>query len=219
VNNNQPQPDQNGFSRRLVHALVPKSLRMLVYRFRHPELRLESKLSDISRGGIESFLDWLAQKQVFSGNVLEIGAGQLRENYKRFAPRATNYWRSDIRLWPDSTLELICDCTKTPFRDRSMDGIICCEVLEHVPESLTAMEEIGRILKPEGRLAVTVPFFYPLHGVDSQDRGDYWRFTPGNLKNLLRKDFELLHENRTHMFFSGDPFVVNIQTLWKRRSG
>jgi SAM-dependent methyltransferase len=104
------------------------------------------------------------------------------------------------------------------FRDQSLDGIICCEVLEHVPESRVAMEEIGRILKPEGRLAVSVLFFYPLHGVDSEDRGDYWRFAPGNLKILLHKDFELLRENRTHMFFAGDPFVVNIQTLWKRRS-
>lgn len=194
----------------------PKSLRMLIYRWRHPEFRLADKLSEISRNGIESFLDWLAAQRLMTGNVLEIGVGGRMQNYGRFSAHAKNYWRSDIRVWPQTQLDVVCDCTRSPFPDHSLDAVICSEVLEHVPDSRSALDELIRIIKPRGLLALTVPFFYPLHGVDA-DHGDYWRFTPANLKLLLLGDFELVSERRTHMFFKGDNFVVSIQMLWKRR--
>jgi SAM-dependent methyltransferase len=199
------------------HLVFPKSLRMRIYWCRHPEFRLAEKLSKVSRDGIEQFLDWLAGQQLFTGNVLEVGSGGRTQNRTRFSARATNYWRSDVRLWPNAHLELICDCTRCPFPDHSLDAVICSEVLEHVPDSMVALNEFGRILKPEGWLAITVPFFYPIHGVDAGDRGDYWRFTPGNLRGLLQHDFELMSENRTHLFSQQDSFIVNVQTLWKRR--
>lgn len=200
------------------HRVLPKSLRMLIYWCRHPEFRLGEKLSKISRGGIERFLDSLAGKQLVTGNVLEVGSGGRIENWTRFSAGATNYWRSDIRLWPDAHLELIFDCTRCPFPDHSLDAVICSEVLEHVPDSMAALSEFSRMLKPDGWLAITVPFFYPIHGVDAEDRGDYWRFTPGNLRLLLERDFELVSENCTHFLSRRDSFIVNIQTLWKRRT-
>ena len=35
------------------------------------------------------------------------------------------------------------------------------EVLEHIPDDVTAMAEIARVLKPGGRVAVTVPRYGP----------------------------------------------------------
>lgn len=205
------------FGRTLYTSLFPKRLRMFIYRWRHPDFRLQETLSEICRDGIESFFDSLAQQKVITGNALEVGAGGRTQNSTRFASSAEHYWRTDIRKWPEGSLELICDCTMCPFADRSLDAVICSEVLEHVPDSKAALTEFGRILKPQGWLALTVPFFYPLHGVDGQDRGDYWRFAPGNLKLLLQRNFELVSEDRTHLFSKDDSFVVNIQMLWKRR--
>ena len=37
------------------------------------------------------------------------------------------------------------------------DGVVCSEVLEHLDDDLAAMHELGRVLKPGGALAVTVP--------------------------------------------------------------
>lgn len=48
-----------------------------------------------------------------------------------------------------------------PFEDESFDKIIASEVLEHIPDDMTAMAELLRVLKPGGRLAVTVPSFVP----------------------------------------------------------
>jgi SAM-dependent methyltransferase len=46
---------------------------------------------------------------------------------------------------------------KLPFRTDQFDTVICSEVLEHLPDYETALEEIDRVLKPAGELAVSVP--------------------------------------------------------------
>lgn len=48
-----------------------------------------------------------------------------------------------------------------PFADRSFDKVICSEVLEHIPDYRKVLQEIYRVLKPQGRLAVSVPRFGP----------------------------------------------------------
>ncbi len=49
------------------------------------------------------------------------------------------------------------DAYRLPFPDGAFDKIICAEVLEHVPDDRRAMAELARVLKPGGRIAVTVP--------------------------------------------------------------
>ncbi|MBP2703369.1 class I SAM-dependent methyltransferase [Microbispora sp. RL4-1S] len=53
------------------------------------------------------------------------------------------------------------DALRMPFPDASFDRVIAAEVLEHIPDDMTAMREIVRVLKPGGRAAVTVPSFLP----------------------------------------------------------
>lgn len=53
------------------------------------------------------------------------------------------------------------DGTRLPFPDGTFDRIICSEVLEHIPDDSAALRELFRILKPGGRLAATVPTWFP----------------------------------------------------------
>ncbi|GIH72184.1 class I SAM-dependent methyltransferase [Sphaerimonospora thailandensis] len=53
------------------------------------------------------------------------------------------------------------DALDMPFPDASFDRVIAAEVLEHIPDDMSAMREIVRVLKPGGRAAVTVPSFLP----------------------------------------------------------
>ncbi|GAB3201997.1 class I SAM-dependent methyltransferase [Geodermatophilus arenarius] len=53
------------------------------------------------------------------------------------------------------------DLRHLPFPDGSVDRVIASEVLEHIPDDGTAMTEIARVLKPGGRVAVTVPRYGP----------------------------------------------------------
>lgn len=44
-----------------------------------------------------------------------------------------------------------------PFPDNTFDKIILTEVMEHVPEESKAFDELYRVLKPGGLIAITVP--------------------------------------------------------------
>jgi len=61
-----------------------------------------------------------------------------------------NLTEYDIQILQGSVSEL-------PFASNSFDKIILTEVLEHVPQENKALEELYRVLKPGGRLALTVP--------------------------------------------------------------
>lgn len=47
--------------------------------------------------------------------------------------------------------------TKLPFKDESFERVIASEVLEHIKNDKKAISEISRILKPGGRVIITVP--------------------------------------------------------------
>ena len=48
-----------------------------------------------------------------------------------------------------------------PFGDNSYSSVVCSEVLEHLDKPNRGLEELIRVLKPEGILAVSVPRFFP----------------------------------------------------------
>lgn len=49
------------------------------------------------------------------------------------------------------------DALRLPFADDSFEAIVVSEVLEHIPDDRDAMAEINRVLRPGGKLAVSVP--------------------------------------------------------------
>ncbi|MEO1304095.1 MAG: class I SAM-dependent methyltransferase [Pseudomonadota bacterium] len=53
------------------------------------------------------------------------------------------------------------DATALRFEDDSFDAIICSEVLEHLPDYDAAIAEMRRVLKPTGKLCVSVPHAWP----------------------------------------------------------
>jgi SAM-dependent methyltransferase len=53
------------------------------------------------------------------------------------------------------------DATRLPFPDGTFDRIIASEVMEHIPDDLGALDELTRVLRPGGVLAVTIPSWLP----------------------------------------------------------
>lgn len=75
------------------------------------------------------------------------------------------------------------DGAKLPVRTGSVDTVLSTEVLEHVPHPRVMVAEMARVLRPGGRMLVTVPFIQPLHELPS----DYYRFTPSSLAKFAEE--------------------------------
>ncbi len=55
----------------------------------------------------------------------------------------------------------VANALELPFADNCFDKIICSEVLEHIPDYISTLEEINRVLKPGGTMVASVPRFLP----------------------------------------------------------
>lgn len=53
------------------------------------------------------------------------------------------------------------DALELPFADGEFDRIVAAEILEHLPDDLRAIDELVRVLRPGGTVAVTVPRWFP----------------------------------------------------------
>ncbi len=53
------------------------------------------------------------------------------------------------------------DALALPFADGEFDRIVAAEVLEHIPADIQAIQELARVLRPGGTLAVSVPRWLP----------------------------------------------------------
>jgi SAM-dependent methyltransferase len=80
-----------------------------------------------------------------------------------------------------------------PARDAA-ELVICCEVLEHLPDTAKALEVLKRLARPH--LIVSVPK-EPLWRALNLARGKYWSDlgnTPGHLQHWSSRDFVALLE-------------------------
>lgn len=81
-----------------------------------------------------------------------------------------------------------------PFPDEAFDGAICNQVLEHVFNPTEFLAEIKRVLKPGGKLLLTVPFVWDEH----EQPYDYARYSSFGLRYLLSQNgFNVLVQRKT----------------------
>jgi SAM-dependent methyltransferase len=69
------------------------------------------------------------------------------------------------------------------FADGSFDAVFLLEVLEHVAAPDRALQEVHRVLRPDGLLVVSTPFVFEIHDAPH----DYYRFTEHGLRHLMRE--------------------------------
>jgi SAM-dependent methyltransferase len=81
------------------------------------------------------------------------------------------------------------DALALPFPDATFDRIIASEVLEHIWADELAISELVRILRPGGRLAVTVPTRLPERVCWALDR-KYHDTPGGHIRIYRRRDLE-----------------------------
>jgi ubiquinone/menaquinone biosynthesis C-methylase UbiE len=88
---------------------------------------------------------------------------------------------------------LVADVTKLPFKTGSFDKIICSEVLEHISEDRTAVEELVRVMSNDGAMGISVPH-HLAESVCWKLSKDYYGFPGGHIRNYrTRQLLDLVH--------------------------
>jgi ubiquinone/menaquinone biosynthesis C-methylase UbiE len=79
------------------------------------------------------------------------------------------------------------DVRRLPFADASFDVVTAMDIVEHIDDDKAAACEIFRVLKPGGRLLVTVPAFESLWSEHDEALHHYRRYTVPRLKDLFQR--------------------------------
>lgn len=130
--------------------------------------------------------------------VLDLGGNKIRKrgqfDIERYDLRVV-YANLSATKRPDVQAE----AEHVPFEDSCFDAVLCSELLEHVPNPLTVLNEVYRVLRPGGVLLICVPFLSHIHS-DPYDYGrytyHYWR------ENLAKIGFNDIHIEKQGLFWS-----------------
>lgn len=116
-----------------------------------------------------------------SGKLLDYGCGG--QPYRAvFEPYITNYIGADVAAAGGVVLDIELDIDgRVNLPDQSVDTILSSQVLEHVFDFKSYLLNCARLLRPSGRLIISVPMHWRHHEVPY----DYWRFTRFGLAGSL----------------------------------
>ena len=126
-----------------------------------------------------------AQSLDYRGRVVDLGCGSAPYRDIILAS-ADEYVGVD---WDGSQhdrqhVDVTADLTKPlPFEEDWADTIVSFQVMEHLPDTALFLSEIHRVLRPGGRVYITVPFMWHVHEAPY----DFYRFTRYGLEHLLDK--------------------------------
>ena len=99
------------------------------------------------------------------GDVLDIGCAEaaLRQRVSAETRYVGLDYPQTARIGYDSRPDVFGDASKLPFRSATFDCVLLLDVLEHLCEPRVALSEINRVVRPTGKLYLSVPCMYPLH--------------------------------------------------------
>jgi len=106
---------------------------------------------------------------------------------------------------------LVADCIQLPIRSATQDLVVCFEVVEHLSEQHRLLDEISRVLKPDGLLLMSTPN-RRYYTEERQEINPYHthEFDHQEFSSYLRRCFEgveICFQNHVSSIFLGNPEV------------
>ncbi|MFA6308017.1 MAG: methyltransferase domain-containing protein [Patescibacteria group bacterium] len=132
------------------------------------------------------FLNSSLRSIELSGDILDLGSGSKKNSYHRFIKYKKPYTIKFTDLYKNTDdPDIIKLDLETSFTiaDASFEAITCFNVLEHIYNHQSLVNESSRVLKNNGLFVGSVPFLVNYHG----DPNDYWRYTWQSLENIFVK--------------------------------
>lgn len=129
------------------------------------------------------------------GIVLDVGCG--RKPYRSLF-NVESYIGMDIENeghdHTNEDIDIFYDGVLFPFSENFFDSIISNQVFEHVFEPDIFLLEIKRVLKPKGKLLLTVPFAWDEH----EQPNDFARYSSFGIKYQLEKNgFKIIKQSKS----------------------
>jgi ubiquinone/menaquinone biosynthesis C-methylase UbiE len=136
------------------------------------------------RSSIKDFVRIVSSSLPIYGPLYEFGAFQVetQEGFADLRPffPGIQYIGADMREGPG--VDIVLDLHDINLPDESVGTALCLETLEHVEYPHKAINEIHRVLIPDGIVVISSTMFFPIHDFPH----DYWRFTPEAFRSLLK---------------------------------
>lgn len=146
-----------------------------------PELLAFTAEVPHERESILEFVLRAAEELAPGSRLLDVGAGN--SPYRELL----GHVRYESADWENSphpgarAVDHIGPAHALPVPDGAYDAVLCTQVLEHVPNPGAVARELHRVLRPGGRVYMTVPLAWELHELPF----DFYRYTPHGLERIL----------------------------------
>lgn len=136
------------------------------------------------RQSIKDFVSIAATTLPIKESIYEFGSLQVpgQEGFADLRPLfpGREYVGADMR--EGTGVDKVLDLHDIDVPSESVGTVLCLDTLEHVEYPRKALEEIHRILKPDGIAVISSVMCFPIHDYPY----DYWRFTPEAFKSILK---------------------------------
>jgi SAM-dependent methyltransferase len=136
------------------------------------------------RQAIKDLVSIAAATLPIRGPIYEFGSLQVpgQEGFADLRPYFPDqeYVGADMRAGPG--VDKVLNLHDIDLPEESVSTVLCFDTLEHVEYPHRALEQIHRILKPDGIAVISSVMNFPIHDYPY----DYWRFTPGAFKSILK---------------------------------
>jgi SAM-dependent methyltransferase len=103
------------------------------------------------------------------------------------------------------------DITRIPFPDHSFDLAVSFDVLQVLEPDIAAVREMARIVRPGGRVVLTVAAFDVLSGDHAEVWNEHRRYTPRTARGLV-ESAGLTVERVSFAFASLFPLMLAVRT-------
>lgn len=142
------------------------------------------RLQDLARWYVNGFVRRVAGELPAGSMVLDAGAGE--GVYRRYFEHC-QYRSIDLAVgeagWDYSKLDYVGPLHQMPIESGIFDAVLCTQVLEHLEWPRESVAEMFRVLRPGGRLYLTVPMAQNEHQVPY----DFFRYTSFGLKSICSR--------------------------------
>ena len=123
---------------------------------------VEEKIAEILNSRADSnFLDLGAGLSPYRKFIETNGGKYFSQDFSSYVPNMEEYGLQNTD-WDYPKHDYVCDITD--FNPGVLfDNLICTEVLEHVADPIAVLRKISEVVKPNGRVIITVPLLSLVH--------------------------------------------------------